>query len=52
MVNSGKLDGPGERKETDMKDKLEDDVDELFRLPLPEFTQPRAAHAAQLKKAG
>src|SRR6266496_4874420 len=50
--NSGKLDRTGERKDTDTKDKLEDDVDALFRLPLAEFTAARNTLAAQLKKAG
>src|SRR5882672_4387613 len=54
--NSGKLHAVGERKETDteieMRGKLEDDVDALFRLPLAEFTSGRNTLAAQLKKAG
>ncbi|CAN5541448.1 hypothetical protein BH20ACI3_BH20ACI3_33290 [soil metagenome] len=32
--------------------KLEDDVDGLFRLPLPEFTGARNTLAARLKKSG
>jgi hypothetical protein len=48
---SGKLDRTGERKDTDTKRKLEDDVDALFRLPLAEFTAARNTLAARLKKA-
>src|SRR6266446_3435080 len=54
--NSGKLNRTGERKETDAKvdtrGKLEDDVDELFRLPFPEFTAARNTLATRLKKSG
>jgi hypothetical protein len=50
--NSGTLDRTGERKETDTKVKLEDDLDELFRLPLAEFTGARNTLAARLKKSG
>lgn len=35
-----------------MKDKLEDDVNALFRLPVAEFTGARNALAVQLKKSG
>ena len=34
------------------KDRLEDDIDALFMLPLPEFTPARNALATQLKKQG
>ena len=48
MRNSGKRDGDdfGARR------KLKDDVDELFKLPLVEFTGARNALAARLKKSG
>jgi hypothetical protein len=35
-----------------MKDKLEDDLNALFRLPVAEFTGARNALALQLKKSG
>jgi len=35
-----------------MKDKLEDELDALFRLPMAEFTAARNALAVQLKKSG
>ena len=35
-----------------MKDKLEDDLNALFRLPVAEFTGARNALAVQLKKSG
>ena len=44
--NNGKLHVVGGRKETD------DEVDELFRMPLAEFTSARNALAARLKKSG
>lgn len=50
--NSGKLYVLGERRQTDTKGKLEDDVDALFKLPLAEFTAARNALAARLKKSG
>lgn len=50
--NSGKLYLLGERRHTDKKGKLEDDLEALFRLPLAEFTGARNTLAAQLKKAG
>src|SRR5215831_5857903 len=34
------------------KNKIEDETDELFKLPLTEFTASRNALAARLKKAG
>jgi methyl-accepting chemotaxis protein len=34
------------------KNKIEDEIDELFKLPLTEFTVARNALAARLKKAG
>lgn len=46
--DKGKLYVVGGSKEADTKN----DVDELFRLPLPEFTNARNTLAAQLKKAG
>src|SRR5882672_5457814 len=53
--NSGKLHAVGERKETDteieMRGKLEDEVDALFRLPLAGFTGARNTLAARLKKS-
>lgn len=62
MRNSGKQDrneGPkgsetkGARENTLERDNnLDDDVDALFRLPLPEFTVARNALAARLKKSG
>ena len=54
--NSGKLDRTGERKETDtkidMRGKVEDDIEVLFRLPMAEFTGARNTLAARLKKSG
>src|ERR1044072_1822353 len=35
-----------------VKRKLEDEIDDLFKLPLAEFTGARNALAAQLKKEG
>ena len=52
MVRKGKLYLLGERKGSDTKSKLEDDVDALFRLPLAEFTGARNTLAAHLKKSG
>jgi hypothetical protein len=45
MVRNG-----GKRSET--KDKLDDDLDTLFRLPLAEFTGARNTLAARLKQGG
>jgi hypothetical protein len=42
----------GERTGSETKDKLEDDVDALFRLPLSEFIAARNTLATQLKKSG
>jgi hypothetical protein len=42
----------GAGKKNEMKDKLEDDLDGLFRLPVGEFTAARNALAVQLKKSG
>ena len=42
----------GERKQTNTKGKLEEDVEALFRLPLAEFTGARNTLAARLKKSG
>jgi DNA repair exonuclease SbcCD ATPase subunit len=53
---TGKLNGTGEHTEIDTKvetkSNLEDHVDALFRLSLPEFTGARNALAARLKKSG
>ena len=46
--NKGKLYVVGERKETDTKGKLEDDVDALFKLPFPEFTAARNTLASRV----
>jgi hypothetical protein len=35
-----------------VKRKLDDDIDDLFRLPVAEFTNARNALAARLKKEG
>jgi len=51
MRNSGKQDRNGEPKGSETG-KLEDDVDALFKIPLPEFTGARNTLAAQLKKSG
>src|SRR5258708_3851277 len=40
------------RTKVERDDDLEDDVDALFRLPLPEFTGARNTLAARLKKSG
>lgn len=40
------------RTKVERDDDLEDDVDALFRLPLPEFTAARNTLAARLKKSG
>jgi hypothetical protein len=50
--NSGKQDTQEERNMNATKGKFEDDVDELYRLPLVEFTAARNTLAAMLKKAG
>jgi hypothetical protein len=42
--------GKEERHASDKKDKLEDEVDALFELPLAEFTAARNTLAARLKK--
>ncbi len=56
MRNSGKQDRNGEPKGSETKGKLDnnldDDVDALFRLSLPEFTGARNTLAARLKKSG
>lgn len=41
-----------ERKGSETKAELDDDVDALFRLPLTEFTGARNTLAARLKKSG
>ncbi|MGI9167376.1 MAG: hypothetical protein ACR2G5_13535, partial [Pyrinomonadaceae bacterium] len=55
MRNSGKQDRNGEPRGSETKGKrnnLDDDVDALFRLALPEFTDARNTLAARLKKSG
>src|SRR6266850_6614275 len=52
VKNRGKLYVLGERRQTDTRGKLEDDVEALFRLPLAEFTGARNTLAARLKKSG
>ena len=56
MRNSGKQDRNGEPKGSETKGKRDnnpdDDVDALFRLPLPEFTGARNTFAARLKQSG
>src|SRR5258706_10658497 len=56
MRNRGKQDRNGEPKRSETKGKrdnnLDDDVDALFRLSLPEFTDARNTLAARLKKSG
>ena len=44
--NGGKRDGGG------AKDRLEDEIDALFTLPLAEFTSARNTLATRLKKEG
>src|SRR5215216_1726437 len=46
MVRSGGTSG------SDTKGKLDDEIDDLFKLPLAEFTGARNALAAGLKKSG
>jgi len=50
--NSGKQDTREDRKVTETKGKLEDDVDALYRLPLAEFTAARNTLAGRLKQGG
>lgn len=50
--NSGKQDKNGERKGSETKGGLEDDLNALFRLPLAEFTGARNKLAARLKQTG
>ncbi len=56
MRNCGNQGRNGEPKGSETKGKrdnnLDDDVDALFRLPLPEFTGARNTLAARLKKSG
>lgn len=53
MVRSkGKLYLLGDHKAREKKDKLNDEIDGLFKLPLAEFTAARNILAAQLKKSG
>jgi hypothetical protein len=50
--NSAKRDANGGRKTSERKNKLEDDLDALFRLPLADFTAARNTLAGQLKRSG
>src|SRR5512132_1820477 len=50
--NSGKQPANGKRKERETKGRLDDGLDALFKLPLPEFIAGRKALAAQLKESG
>jgi hypothetical protein len=52
MAKNGKQPTDGKRKESKTKDKLEYELDVLFKLPLPEFIAGRKTLAAQLKKSG
>jgi hypothetical protein len=59
MRNSGKQHRNGEREGSETStirwkrdNNLDDDVEALFRLPLPEFTGARNTLAARLKKSG
>ena len=52
VKNSGKQRTNGKRKESETSSKLEDELDALFKLPLPEFIAARKTLAAQLKKSG
>src|SRR6266508_5976217 len=50
--NNGKQPASGKRKESATNGKLEDELDALFKLPLPEFIAGRKTLAAQVKKSG
>ena len=50
--HSGKQHADGKRRVSEAKDKLEDDLEALFRLPLPEFIAARKTLAAKLKMDG
>lgn len=50
--NGGKKPANGKRKERETKGRLDDELDALFKLPLPEFIAGRKALAAQLKQSG
>jgi hypothetical protein len=52
MSKSDKQNRNGQRKGSETKLELGDDVDALFRLPLAEFTGARNTLAAQYKKSG
>ena len=52
MKNSGKRQKNGADHGSEATGMLEDSVDELFKLPLSEFTGARNSLAAQLKKGG
>ena len=50
--NTRKQPANGKSKESETNGKLEDELDALFKLPLPEFIAGRKTLAAQLKKSG
>ena len=50
--SGGKQPAHGKRKERETKGRLDDELDALFKLPLPEFIAGRKALAAQLKQSG
>jgi hypothetical protein len=50
--NSGKQLANGKCNERETKGRLDDELDALFKLPLPEFIAGRKALAAQLKQSG
>jgi len=52
MAKNGKRPTNGKRKESETKSKLENELDALFKLPLPEFIAGRKTLAAELKKSG
>jgi hypothetical protein len=52
VKNKGKQPTNGKRKESETSGKLEDELDALFKLPLPEFIAGRKTLAAELKKSG
>src|SRR5687767_7492941 len=52
MRNGGRQDRKGGEMKGKRDNDLDDDVDALFKLPLPEFTGARNALAAELKKSG
>ncbi|HSS18923.1 MAG TPA: hypothetical protein VLL54_02505 [Pyrinomonadaceae bacterium] len=52
VKNRGKHDAQGSHKGAESKNKLDDDLDALFSLPLAEFTAARNVLAKQLKQSG